>query len=111
MGYILHHAIVVTSWNPDALDKAVVAANHFGLQCLGPSQIVVNGYRSLLICPDGHKEGWEGSDEGDTRRKQFREWLRSQAYDDGSTCLAWFEVAYGSDDETAKVQTHAWDKL
>lgn len=110
MGYIRHNAIVVTSWNDEAIEAAAEEAYALGLQVLGPSDGAINGYRSLLICPDGSKEGWEDSDAGDRQRKQFRHWLNTRRYEDGSSNLEWVEVAYGSDDGDAQVVAHAWEE-
>jgi len=109
MGYIAHNAIVVTSWNSDSIEAAACFARNLGMTVLGPSAEAVNGYRSILVCPDGSKEGWQPSDEGDERRAGLREWMHSQAYSDGSSPLEWVEVRYGSDDRTAAVTNTAWE--
>lgn len=104
MGYMVHHAIIVTCWDHDRLsklrDEIVSEAVKRGLAPLvGPFvESVVNGYCSFLIAPDGSKEGWAHSDDGDA----FRDWvvalMESQVYDDGSTWLDWCEVQYGDED-------------
>ena len=63
----------------------------------------VNNYRSFAIVPDGSKEGWPESDEGDEGRDRFIEWLDTQRYDDGSPRQRWVEVQFGDDDEETKV--------
>ena len=108
MGYIRHNAIVVTSWNTDAIEAAACRARNIGLTVIGPSAALINGYRTLLVCPDGSKEGWEESDHGDKSRADFRDWMNQQRYGDGSTNLHWVEVAYGSDDANATIEAHAW---
>lgn len=108
MGYIKHHAIVVTSWKSEAIEEAVEKAAGLSLQVLGPSDPVVNGYRSILVCPDGSKEGWDESDLGDKRRAAFKTWLMSTRYDDGSGPLEWAEIAYGNDDEAAEIAGIPW---
>ena len=108
MGYIRHNAIVVTSWNAAMIEAAACRARNMGLTVLGPSAEAMNNYRTLLVCPDGSKEGWEESDQGDQRRITFRDWLNEQRYEDGSTRLHWVELAYGSDDANATVEAHAW---
>lgn len=113
MGYIRHNAIVVTSWNSAAIEKAACRARNIGLTVLGPSasQESVNNYRSMLVCPDGSKEGWPDSEVGNTRRSDFRDWLESQRYSDGSTCLYWVEIAYSSYDADATIEAHAWQNM
>ena len=108
MGYIKHHAIVVTSWDDKTIEKAWWKAHEFGCN---PSKIVgpyTNGYGSFLIPPDGSKEGWTGSYDGDAARHCFKNWLNTQGYDDDSTSLEWVEVSYGSDDGKAEVTDSTW---
>lgn len=95
MGWIRHHGIIVTSWGDD-VDKLRAAAD----ACFGTGRCVVsdaqmNGYATLLVPPDGSKEGWDESDEGDTARDRFVGWLQSQADEDGSSPYSWVEVEYG----------------
>lgn len=109
MGHILHHAIVVTSWSDVAIEAAAIAAREAGCRVIGPSEAAINGYRSILVCPDGSKSGWADSDDGDGCRDQFISYLRSCRYKDGSSSMEWVEVAYGGDDRTAEVSRHEWD--
>ena len=106
MGYIRHNAVIVTTWE----DAEGVAAEgrRLGLQVIGPSDEVINGYRTMLVCPDGSKEGWADSDAGDDAREQFKTWLRTQRHSDGSSWLEWAEIVYGSDDGKATVLDDAW---
>jgi hypothetical protein len=108
MGYVEHNAIVVTTWKDEILDAATARAIQIGLEVIGPSTTSINGYRSILVCPDGRKEGWDASDVGDRKRTEFTAWLNSQAYGDGSTCLDWVEVSFGSDDRGAAIVRDAW---
>jgi hypothetical protein len=108
MGYIRHDAIVVTSWNDEAIEAAAAKALDLRLDALGPSGPTTNGYRSMLVCPDGSNEGWPESEAGESRRMVFIEWLNSQRYEDGSTPLSWVALSYGSDDEGAEIRGHAW---
>lgn len=102
MGYMRHHAIVVTCCSArieEAHDKA------FRL-CDSVSPIVssvVNGYRSFLVATDGSKEGWDESAIGDAARAAFVSWLRSQAHSDGSNPFDWVEVQYGDDERETKI--------
>ena len=109
MGYIRHNAIIVTSWADGAIEAAADFADDLGLQVIGPSEKSMNRYRSLLVCPDGSKEGWEESRRRDSLRLAFRHWLNAQRYEDGSSPFEWVEVAYGSDDANAEIVIHAWD--
>lgn len=108
MGYVRHNAIVVTSWDDEVIIKAYQKAAELGCLVTGTVIDTVNAYHSFLIAPDGSKEGWAESDEGDTRRAQFREWTRTVRHSDGSSPLEWVEVDYGSDDADPDVVDHEW---
>lgn len=108
MGYMRHDAIVVTSWNREAIDEAAAKARDLGLEVLGPSAEVTNGVSTLLVCPDGSKEGWGESDAFDAKRAKYLEHLNSVRYGDNSSCLSWVALAYGSDDSEAAITAHAW---
>lgn len=98
MGFILKHdAIVVTSCMDEWIDRAAAMARELGLQVLGPSGPLINGYRTFLVCPDGSKEGWVDSDTGDAKREAFLRYLDSVRLADGSSHLEWVSVAYGRD--------------
>lgn len=103
MGYMRHHAVVVSSWDKELIAKAhKVAAESFP----HVSEVVphaVNSGGSFLIPPDGSKEGWEDSRLGDDRRAAFVRWLDAQGYGDGSTSLRWVEVMYADDDGEAAI--------
>ena len=98
MGYMCHHAIVVTSWKGELLDQAHGKAVELGMSVSAVTNEVTNGYRSFLVAPDGSKEGWGTSDEGDAARAAFIEWLDEQRYEDRSTALQWVVVQYGDDE-------------
>jgi hypothetical protein len=97
MGYIRHHAIMITGWQEEAVQAAADHAKALGMTVLGPSDQVVNGYRHVFICPDGSKEGWEASDRGDEARDAMVAWLKDGAIHD--RWLSWVEVNYGGDDD------------
>lgn len=120
MGYIRDHAIVVVGTYGDALEKARAEAvrifasdaSPFGppTAAIGPSEITppaVNGSQAFFIPPDGSKEGWTESGNGDDRRKAFLDYLDSTKYDDGSSALKWVEVRVSDDnDELAIERSH-----
>ncbi|HEV8716163.1 MAG TPA: hypothetical protein VGX03_25475 [Candidatus Binatia bacterium] len=98
MGYMQHHAIIVTSCINEKFSAAYKKAKELFPKVSDPVPSGTNGYYSFFIPPDGSKEGWEASDAGDERRRIFRGWLNSQAYEDGSNSLKWVEVQYGDDE-------------
>ncbi|MHA1833592.1 MAG: hypothetical protein ACTSV7_06335 [Candidatus Baldrarchaeia archaeon] len=100
MGYYEHHAIILTGDNTgtdDAPKGAIISAYEFCLKLgLNPSSLVyspVNAFISFFVPPDGSKEGWLESDEGDDKRELFKNWLISKNY----SCLDWIEIRYGGD--------------
>lgn len=99
MGYIRDHAIVIVSAYGDWIDKAQVEAWTIFPWVSGVSPEAVNGSRSFFIPPDGSKEGWTASDDGDDRRQRFITYLRSICYEDGSCPLKWVEVRVSDDDD------------
>ena len=103
MGWIRHHAFIVTGmheWPPSmattkSTPDAHAEAERIGLLVSPIVEHVINGTSSFLVSPDGSKEGWNTSDEFDKKRHEFREWLRSVRYDDGSSPFKWVEVEFG----------------
>lgn len=110
MGWVTHNAIVVTSWSRDLIDAAHAEAKRLTMSVSDVLISPVNTYYTFVVGPDGSKTGWDDSDAGDTERQQFRDWLRSQAYEDGSSSLEWCECEYGSDDRKAKIVHSQWRK-
>ena len=107
MGYIRHHAIVVTSWDDSCIvDAHLKAIEIFGelVSCIVKSKI--NGYVSFFIAPDGSKEGWSGSADGDKNREKFIKWINSKAYTDGSNVYSYAEFFYGDDENQSEIVNH-----
>jgi hypothetical protein len=77
MGYYNHHAIIVTSWDPEDVAKAhALALETFPPQIVTPIMgAVANGGASFAIVPDGSKEGWAASDVQDAKRAAFMDAL------------------------------------
>lgn len=110
MGYMRHNAIVVTTWSDERLEQFAMFATEQGARLLVQAPIAagMNGYRSALVCPDGSKEGWDTSNNGDMVRAAIRKWLAEQRYDDGSSAFEWVEIAYGCDDSEAVIEHSEW---
>ena len=62
MGYICHHAIVVTSSFEATLSDAWIKARQLFANVSPIVSSPLNGYRSFFVAPDGSKEGWDESD-------------------------------------------------
>jgi hypothetical protein len=83
------------------------------LPVLGVSEVsppLWNNARSFAIWWDGSKEGWDASNVADAVRAEFVEWLREQAFEDGSSPLRWVEVAYADDDGLTMVLATSADQ-
>lgn len=98
MGYMRHHAIIVTSFMPERTQAAHDKAVELGMAVTSIVSGSINGYTSFLIAPDGSKEGWDGSTKGDQQRAAMVEYLDAQRHDDDSSSIDWVEVQFGDDD-------------
>ena len=97
MGYVKHDMIAVTAFSEERMTLFEQAATALGLTLAGPVWSPVNGYLTTFVAPDGSKEGWPESDEGDSARVKIIEWLNAQRYGDNSSPYEWVHVQYGSD--------------
>lgn len=104
MGYVRHNAIVATAYREGAADELAAYAGDLGAQALVGSP-VTNCYQTVLISPDGSKEGWDESAKGDEARIAIVNWLRENGG------FEWVEICYGHDDACAHVVNSAWGEL
>ena len=93
MGYMRHHAIIVTGWDDKEghLQKAHEYAKEIFSAVSEITDEVINGFRSFLVPPDGSKEGWDESDEGDERRQKFLIYLTDPEI---RGWVSWAEVSW-----------------
>ena len=105
MGYMRHHAIIVSTWDEGMLNEAHDIASRIFPVVSDILDSAENGEKSFFIPPDGSKEGrqWEASRIGDAHREEFVEWLIEQEYEDGSNTLGWVEVQYADDDLDTRI--------
>ena len=93
-----HHAIVVTSYEREALELAhETASDIFGGAVSAIVDSPINGYASFFVPPDGSKEGWEVSNDGNCYRDRLIAWLEPLRG------LDWVEVQYGDDGHVTMV--------
>jgi hypothetical protein len=122
MGYMRHHAIVVTgpgSTDYAKSDMATVRKHIWSLVNQFEATIAVteltpnsiNAYTSFLVAPDGSKEGWEESEAGDRARDAIITYLNSLRYPDGSTSIDFVEVQFGDDEKETKVIRHSNEEV
>ena len=97
MGYMVHHAIIVTSEYKEKIEEAHACAIGIFPEVSDIFPGTANSVGSFFVPPDGSKEGWVHSDDGDERREEFMEYLR------GETGLSWAEVQYGDDEGDNKL--------
>lgn len=101
MGYIKHHAIIVTHWENKKVEEAHKKAKEIFENKL-VSEIVsgiVNTDSSFFIAPDGSKEGWSDSELCNDKRTKFLDWLMNSKdnYSD------YVEIQFGGDDDRNEV--------
>jgi hypothetical protein len=106
MGYICRHAIAVTGTYGEHIDQAHEYATATGASVTPIIEGVVNGERSFFVAPDGSKEYWLQSNQGDSQRHSIVEYLKSIAYEDGSSPLSWAEFTYGDDNGVPEIINH-----
>lgn len=97
MGMICHNAIVITGYrnitgDDDSLDRAYLEAKRLDLTVSDIIDSPTNMFSSFFVAPDGSKEGWESSDQGDLARQAFYAFLRKEC-----PWLSWAGVRYGND--------------
>jgi hypothetical protein len=101
MSYMKHDAVIVTF--PDFAASRVHIAGfvasmpeRFRPLIVGPIPSVINDYVTYVFAPDGSKEGWTDSKDGDRWRERFVR-LFDFAYDDGSSPFNVVAVSFGGD--------------
>ena len=115
MGYMRHHAIVITgpkkSYHPEFEDLAdvhrriltIAAQEGFAFLVSGIIEAATNGLGSILIAPDGSKESWQESDNGNRLRDRIIAFLETLRYEDNSTSFDYVEVQFGDDECETKI--------
>lgn len=93
MGAIHHHVVLATTFGEDeSIEKvknwiaSAVLEDAKHLFVFGRGTI--NNYVTLVMFPDGSKEGWEHSKQGDAIRAELIAQLKAAHWD-------WVEVSYG----------------
>jgi hypothetical protein len=103
MGYMQHHAIIVTCSGDAQIKVAHAQITELNKEAsevcwVSPiSPAKMNGYQSFFIASDGSKRGWQHSNIADALRNEIIKVLKSFEFGDGSNMLDWVEVQYGDD--------------
>jgi len=108
MSYTRHHAIVATHWERDELELIRDEALDMGCDVSQIVRSTTNDYYSFMVAPDGSKEGWDESDDGDGRRDCVTasldcagaEWVEVE-YCNSGPAAAVVRCSYGEDDAEA----------
>ena len=98
MGVINHNAVIASTWCQEDVAKmkdwiAELTDEEQNLFLVGGPQ--TNSETTVVMIPDGSKEGWEQSDKGDALRARFIIELEKSKYEDGSNNWCWIEVGFG----------------
>lgn len=91
MGTINHNALIVTVTSDNCIEVFDAWLLEEKLTGFIKSPVVVNGTVTYFFYPDGSKEGWGESDEGDALRQKVVDWMQAQS----SWYSDWIEVGYG----------------
>lgn len=107
MGYMRAHSIVVESFDDKLIREAHKEAKGiFGEACSCITSPQTNVRTAFFIAPDGSKEGWQESKDGDERRREFVDLLESMKHEDGSSSISYIEVMFGDDEGEAEIINH-----
>ena len=100
MGYMKHHAIVMVAGDhhkqPDVAAFRESLPARWRPLVIGPIGSVINDYHLYAFLPDGSKEGWTDSDDGDIYRERFRA-LFAFRHAGGSSPFAGVQISLSED--------------
>ena len=116
MKNIKHHTILVTSHDENSLslirnEIAVIFSLYMeaknGHQLISPIvPSLINKFCSFFIAPDGSKEGYDASEDGNIIRKKILEFLNSLNDSDGEHIVKFVELCYGTENGEAMILNH-----
>ncbi len=109
MRNIRHHALIVTCNDRKVLEsirnkalelyKLYMEASN-GLHLVSEiKDSIVNHYASFFIIPDGSKEGYDASDDGDVIREKLMAYIKPMCSSE-EYHLSFGEISFGADDGT-----------
>lgn len=106
MGYMRHHAIVITHWDREQMRtlRNALLEGGAGFRHLISDLIYseTNGYATIFVGPDGSKEGWAESDCGDAFRDRVIDLTGELVpYAD------WAVIQYGDDNRETRIVSHS----
>lgn len=106
MGLIWHQAVIVTSYSASGWDDLAIWCEHHLPHAVGRIAflpVAINGTRVAFLGPDGGKEGWESSEQGDADRAAFKD-----AAEELLDCPHIVEVSWGDNLPTVSEEHGEW---
>ena len=103
MGYFCHQAIIVSSHDA----QAIQAAHDMAVEIFTDKQVTpilppaINSLFTFFVGPDGSKEGWHESLQGDAQRAEFVHWCKQN----GNGYLMAGEVQYYDENDSYWVRS------
>ena len=98
MGVINHDVVLATTWRSIHFDRMWVwiqSLNEYEKPLFIRGDSKMNNYKTIILLPDGSKEGWEDSLKGDELREKFIHQIKKHAFEDKSSPWDWVWVSYG----------------
>jgi len=99
MGVENNNVVIATTWNENEVARIKTWVHEIkdkfweSLFIFGP--VAINSKTTVVMVPDGSKEGWEESDRGDELRSKFIAEIEKANYGDGSSPWDYVEVGFG----------------
>jgi len=106
MGFFNHQAIIVICSNGELakeVHKKAVEMYPYTTELLVTK---VNAYYSFMLGPDGSKEGWKDSNEGEKLREEFVEYLKHMNIVLNKWGLQWCAINFPEDDKPYITMPH-----
>lgn len=108
-----HHAILITTRHRKFIEELRLKAKEFFLKGMqaktGHSLVgeitpsIIGDFYTMVIFPDGSKEGYETSEEADNIRGKIIASIKELNQKAGNQELSFVEISYGSDTEPAAI--------
>ncbi len=98
MGVVNHNVVIATTWDREVIERINDWIKHLPKETqkiFTVSDMNPYGYQTIILTPDGSKEGWGGSNNGDNLRELFIKRLILDNYEDDSSPWDWVEVGFG----------------
>lgn len=97
MGVINHNVVIGTTWSEEEFNYVGEWVGNLKpeLSALFVTNKNKFGDITIIMTPDGSKDGWEDSNECDKLREEFINLLDSRACEDDSNAWKYVEVSFG----------------